>query len=268
MNDSSQNARARGARRVEAERLAYYRVAATPEFWDEHWRTSLSPAVYKWAAEGHLDFLESAFLRHLPRTGKILEAGCGLGKYVLALRVRGYDCEGVEWAEETVKTVTSLRPDLPVRRGDVTALQVPDGAYAAYISLGVIEHRREGPQPFLREAHRVLARGGVAIFTVPHFNTLRRLKHRLGCYRGNIEGLSFYQFAYGRRELSGYLKEAGFHIVEVAGFNSLKGMSDELPLLGRLFRPAPVQWRMARLLKSVRMLEDHFGHMILFVCRK
>ena len=40
--------------------------------------------------------------------------------------------------------------DLPVREGDVTRLDVRDGSFAGYVSLGVMEHRREGPYRQLR----------------------------------------------------------------------------------------------------------------------
>ena len=86
----------------------------------------------------------------------------GLGQDVLALRVRGYDAEGVDWGSETVQAVRELYPELPIRASDVTQMEVPDGYYKGYISLGVVEHRQEGPQPFLKEASRVLERDGVA----------------------------------------------------------------------------------------------------------
>ena len=44
-----------------------------------------------------MGWFEESFIKFLPKTGKIIEAGCGLGYYVLALERRGYDVEGVEW---------------------------------------------------------------------------------------------------------------------------------------------------------------------------
>ena len=74
---------------VEGQRLIYYRSQADAVFWDAHWREHLSPELYVRAAQGHLDWFEQPFLHYLPRQGRIIEAGCGVGQYVLALRMRG-----------------------------------------------------------------------------------------------------------------------------------------------------------------------------------
>ena len=166
----------RQVRKVEQGRLAYYLEPATAEFWDHHWSGALDRSSYVEAEAGQLAWFEEPFTRYLPASGTILEAGCGIGLYVVALRKRGYNVVGVEWAARTVERVRSIFPGIPVTSGDVTALDVPDGTYAGYVSLGVMEHRREGPEPFLREAFRVLAPGGIAMISVPHFHVLRRLK--------------------------------------------------------------------------------------------
>ena len=142
---------------MEGKNLAYYLAAADASFWDEHWKSYLSPAVYQGAELGHIEPYDAVFTRYLPKTGKIIEAGCGLAQYVLGLNKRGYDVEGVDFSAETVNAVRALRPDLSIRVGDVCRLDVPDNTYAGYISLGVMEHRHAGPEPFLEEAYRVLS---------------------------------------------------------------------------------------------------------------
>lgn len=176
--------------------MAYYLTAADADFWDNHWRIHLPPETHKRTEQGNLGKFEHLFIHYLPRQGRILETGCGLGQYVLALRVRGYQAEGVDWSTETVRTVRELRPDLPIHVGDITNLDVPDGYYAAYVSLGVVEHHQQGPEPFLREAYRVLSDDGVMLISVPYFHPLRRIKTHLGLYRGRTDGLSFYQYAF------------------------------------------------------------------------
>lgn len=205
---------------------------------------------------------------HLPRPGRILEAGCGLGQYVLALQARGYECEGVEWGEETVKAVRSIRPDLPIRVGDVTQLDVPAGYYQGYISLGVVEHRQAGPEPFLREAYRVLADDGVMLISVPYFHPLRGLKAQLGLYRGGVDGLSFYQYAFTASEMKAILQQTGFITVKMFVYDGYKGVKDETPLLRRMFHWRGIGWRLQGWLRSWQWAERNLGHMILFVCRK
>ncbi|MBP1691214.1 MAG: glycosyltransferase [Bacteroidetes bacterium] len=258
----------RQVRRVEHGRLAYYLEAADAAFWDHHWSGMLTRGAYAEAELGFLGWFEEPFSKHLPRTGKILEAGCGIGQHVVALRVRGYDAVGVEWASRTVEAARSFFPTLPVEAGDVTALNVPDGTYAGYISLGVMEHRQEGPEPFLREAFRVVAPGGVAFISVPHFHPLRRLKGVFGLYGGNAEGLGFYQYAYSTRDFSTHLRNAGFAIVDQGGYDCVKGLKDELSWLRRLLAHDRYGARVRSRLSGSKALERIFGHMMLFVCRK
>lgn len=255
-------------RRVEGQRLAYYLRTADPQFWDLHWEVYFSPKVYRGAEQGDLGWFEEPFTHYLPRSGRILEAGCGLGPLVLALRVRGYECEGVEWSQETVGKVRAIRPDLPIRVGDVTSLDVPDGYYHGYISVGVVEHRREGPEPFLQEAYRVLSDDGVMLISVPYFHPLRRLKARLGLYRGRVEGLEFFQYALTREEMNTILRQMGFTIVDILVYNGFKGVKDEIPLLRQMFKWRGIGRRLQRWLRHWEWAEHNLGHMILFVCRK
>lgn len=64
---------------VEGERLAYYRHRAGAAFWDAHWKKYFSLNTYKKADDGNLWQFTDIFTTYLPKCGRILEAGCGLG---------------------------------------------------------------------------------------------------------------------------------------------------------------------------------------------
>ncbi len=258
----------RPVRRVENGRLVYYQASATADFWDAHWSTRLTPQHFAAARQGSLGFFEDIFPRHLPRPGRILEAGCGPGQLVLALRKRRYDCEGVDYTRQTVERVRELVPDLPIRWGDVRHLDVPDAHYAACISLGVVEHVRDGPEPFLRESHRVLTDDGVLLVSVPHFNLLRRWKARLGLYGGVPGDRTFYQYAFAPAEMTRILRACGFRVECVYGYDPWKGLKDEVPGTLRLFAMPRIGPRIERAWRGWAWARRHVGHMILYVCRK
>ena len=174
----------------------------------------------------------------------------------------------MEWGVQTVKAVRALYPDLPIRAGDVSRLDVPDGTYSGYISLGVVEHWLKGPEPFLHEAYRVLAQDGVALISVPYFHSLRQLKARLRLYRGQPNGLDFYQYAFTETEFGSLLQNAGFKIIAKAPYDGFKGVKDEVPLVRRMFRWRGIGWRLQRWLKRSSWIAVHFGHMLLVVCEK
>lgn len=261
-------AQKKGIRRLEDVRLAYYKTGTNAQFWDEHWKTNLTKEAFLQYQQGYLSFFEKIFEKYLPRTGRILEAGCGIGQYVMALRFRGYDCEGVDWSGLTIDKVVGLFPDLPVRKGDVTQLDIPEGHYQGYISLGVVEHRQAGPGPFLAEAARVLSTGGVMLISVPYFHSLRKLKARLGLYSGSTQGLDFYQYAFTTREMEEILTNSGFRVIERYPYDLYKSLKDEIPILRRVLEMPAIGWRLLTFLKKWDWGRRYWGHMILFVCIK
>jgi ubiquinone/menaquinone biosynthesis C-methylase UbiE len=152
---------------------------------------------------------------------KILEAGCGMGTWIHNLRAKGHEVIGVDYMESTVQKVKEFDPSLPIQQGDVNNLNFPDESFDAYVSLGVVEHFQEGPQKALSEAYRVLKPNGVAFVTVPYLNVLRRLiTHPMrNTYFGlrRLQGKKdyFWEYRYTQKELSGFLEQAGFKIIDV-----------------------------------------------------
>ncbi|MCP4264280.1 MAG: class I SAM-dependent methyltransferase [Candidatus Brocadiaceae bacterium] len=203
--------------RNEDSRVVYYNISPPPgsNLWDQHWEeTSKSVSeIYSRYENGHLGYglLRHVFLKYLPKGGRILEAGCGLGQFVLALRARGYNCMGIDFAFQTIQNLKKHFPDITVMVGDICHLNLKDECLDAYISLGVVEHFREGPVVPLREAFRVLKEGGTLIVSVPQAFQWRRLD-------ANSENTplpdkaAFYQYAFLPDEFREFLKIAGFTI--------------------------------------------------------
>jgi SAM-dependent methyltransferase len=117
--------------------------------------------------------------RHFSVGSRLLEAGCGAGRWVRFLTDRGYRIVGLEYAHDTVRMVRSVWPDLEVVQGDCSMAPFETGAFDGVLSFGVIEHFIEGPRAPLQEIFRVLAPGGKALITVPCQTLLRRIKHKL-----------------------------------------------------------------------------------------
>lgn len=193
--------------------LAYYSRAAEAEFWSEHWR---GHSVEELLATAKRSPLTDLILRALPSRGRVLEAGCGLGQYVLLLRDRDYRAVGVDWSADALRQCRAFAMTTPLAVMDLCQLGFRSGTFAAYLSLGVVEHDPESPEAILREARRVLEPGGVLILSVPFVNGVRRLgawwiRHRNRKVRK--AGGRFYQFAFSRFEARAFLERNGFRIL-------------------------------------------------------
>ncbi len=252
---------------VENGRMRWHAETADQAFWSGYWHDRVSPSYYESARRMDLraDELGRILLAEMPRQGVHLEAGCGAGYWVAALRAAGYDVEGIEYSRELVDLVNGVEPGLPVIYGDALAIDRPDNTYASYLSFGVVEHRPEGPEPFLREAFRVLRPGGALVITIPHFGPVRRLKARLGRYGANTPQSPFFQYGFTRDDFQRLVSQAGFEVDYTRPLSVHRLMLEESGAYRWLndHRGQRV-WRRA----ADGMLDGRDGHMLLVAAHK
>lgn len=192
--------------------LAYYSVAATREFWSEHWHGQTLADLLTVARRSPLTDL---VLGALPADGVTLEGGCGLGQYVVLLRDCGYRAVGADWSLEALRECRRFYANAGLAVMDLRQLAVRSGSLSAYISLGVVEHDPAGPDGIVAEAARVLRPGGVLLLSVPSLNGVRRLVAPyliLQNRRLRAAGGQFYQFAFTRREVGVFLEAHGLAV--------------------------------------------------------
>lgn len=148
--------------------------------------------------------------RYVPRGARVLDAGCGNGAWVEALFPR-YEAEGCDFSEQMIAQLRKGFPDRRWMQSDIRAMSYEDGRFGAIISWGVIEHDPNGPAAALKEFHRVLAKDGVIVVTVPRDYDMQRRAAMLDGSDGN--GV-FYQFCMTPEELASFVREAGFKVLE------------------------------------------------------
>ena len=250
-------------RRVSDGRLLYFNRRADPDYWDQVWREERRPAFFEPYLAGFLGDFGPIFERHLPETGTVLEAGCGRAQWVVALRARGLRCIGVDYARMALGATRAVLPEVPLVAGDLTRLGIRTGSCAAEISLGVVEHRREGPEPFLAEMHRILTPAGRLLISVPYFNPLRQWRSRRGAYEDDVTQLEFYQYAYSAAEFEQHLVRGGFRVLAHYSYDHRKCLREEVSFVRRL--PTLMQRVLLRLADQVPYIRRELGHMQMYV---
>jgi SAM-dependent methyltransferase len=248
-------------------RMAWYGDPGAERYWYEYWKIRLTPDYYTSAEANDLtsDQLGKVLLQEMSSQGLHLEAGCGAGYWVAALRHHGLIIEGIEYSSDLVALVLTANPQLPVRQGNALHIDSPDNHYDTYLSIGVVEHRVEGPEPFLSEAYRVLKPGGKILISVPYFGPIRVLKSRLFMYDRKPPNLPFFQYGFTSKEFTNYLQKAGFSIEKVQILYPHRLLLEEVPFY-RWFLNRP--WGHLIKKRAEWLLQNKDGHMILMVGSK
>jgi SAM-dependent methyltransferase len=206
--------------------IAYFREAADERFWSHQWAQSsiadllaiveISPAT--------------AFLQQYVQPGlRVIEAGCGLGQYVAYFSERGVDITGVDYSQTALHLHRQTFPRSQLCFADLSNLPYPEGCFDVYISLGVIEHYRDGGRAILAEAARVLSPNGCLVVSTPYLNGARRLlRRRIDRQQRRIAaaGGGFYQYAFDERGLDKLIAAAGFDVEERSYYDPGRGVRE------------------------------------------
>ena len=258
-------------------RLAQFRsMGEHREHWEDRWAQGRIRELLAAASSGRLDEFEWLFTHYLPRDLPVLEAGCGQGQLVMALNSRGYLVEGVDYAAQTIGVLNEVAPELNTRVGDVYNLDVPDGTYGGYISIGIFEHNPEGPQKGLSEVRRVLNPRGVALISVPYLNTQRqKLLRRVPVAEStkHANGLQFYQYYFAREEFERHLRESGLEVIRLWPYALYSGVTRDFAVGSWLHSRKFFNWRIHRRITkwcrdSPEWVAWRWAHMLMFVCKR
>lgn len=145
----------------------------------------------------------------------ILDAGCGTGHMTLELLKEGHDVTAVDNSQNLINFTNELIDkegfNADVIRLDLTESEVLGrDRFDTIICLDVLEHISDD-RLALRNLHRILAKDGNLIISVPAIKYLYGLRDKkIGHYR-----------RYDRRELIEELEESGFQVIEIRYWNFL-----------------------------------------------
>lgn len=192
----------------------YFIPKTETNLWRDYWSKT---DIEKEVSSCEKDELWEIIKKFASLDDKIIDAGCGLGRWVIFLSRRGYDILGADNFREVVERLKQFDKTLKLRVADIRRLPFEDREFNAYLSFGVVEHFEEGPTKALKEARRVLKKGGIIILETPHDNFLRRtkrfIKFLLKRKEKSMIKLQFYEYRFKTSELKEFLKDLNFKIL-------------------------------------------------------
>jgi SAM-dependent methyltransferase len=103
-------------------------------------------------------------------TRKLLDVGVGKGHFLLLMKARGWQVEGVE-----ISPHADLATEFPVYREEFQNIPVDEPTYDAITAWAVLEHVHD-PMAHFRKASRLLKKGGQFVFLVTNFRSMASRK--------------------------------------------------------------------------------------------
>ncbi len=187
--------------------------------WNDRYRSMYA------AEKSFTEYEEQSFWKVLQKKfhkdGKYLDAGCGIGGWVLFLRENGYMADGIDSNASAVRAITEYDPDIIVKIAASDAIPYANETFDGIVSIGSLEYAHNATEKAFQEMHRTLKPGGFVCIEVPLLNTLRKtlyvpLKRIEGLFKssqGRTPVFAYYLF--DKSELEHMLQKAGFTVETV-----------------------------------------------------
>ena len=180
-------------------------------FYEDIWE-ELPEDPEPWAFERRRAIL----LQHAWRGERVLDLGCGAGRFMRALRAEGAQPVGVDIAEGALERARRNVPgaELHLRGADGT-IPLEDSSIDVVWCSEVLEHVPD-TAALLSEIRRVLATRGTLVITTPSHDLPRRVLIALLRWEEHFDPLGQHVRFYSRRSLARVLETFAFEDVEVS----------------------------------------------------
>ncbi len=150
------------------------------------------------------------------KNGRLLDIGCGAGKYLQSMRGIGWNAEGVEFNSGAVQTCRNF--GLSVFQGELHEASFPDNSFDVVTARHVIEHIPD-PGSFVEEIFRILKPGGLLILRTPNSRALGRSWFGTNWFANEVPR---HLTLFSPENLRILAERAGFQCIQTKTFSSPK----------------------------------------------
>jgi SAM-dependent methyltransferase len=158
---------------------------------------------------------KALLLQEAKRGDRVLDLGCGAGRFVRALAEHGATPVGVEVAEAALQRARASAPGADLRLAEPDgALPLDDGEIDLVWCSEVLEHVADTAHT-LSEIRRVLHTGGRLLLTTPYHGRARNTAIALARWETHLDPLGQHLRFYTRRSLRSTLEAFAFEDIRI-----------------------------------------------------
>jgi SAM-dependent methyltransferase len=184
--------------------------------WEDEYKKSI------WKGHYSLEMLDASI-----KKGRLLDAGCGSGKYSIPLKMRGFDVVGMDVSLAALRMLSesskSRDVDIDILAGNVFQLPFTDGCFDIVWCYGVLQHLLSKEREFaISEFRRILRTDGLLFIEVFGKDDMRYggTEVEPGTF-SRSNGIIYHYF--DKNEIEGLLRDFSFRIIETRKEKRLKG---------------------------------------------
>jgi 2-polyprenyl-3-methyl-5-hydroxy-6-metoxy-1,4-benzoquinol methylase len=173
----------------------------------------------------HMSARLAFLLDHVPAGARVLDVGCGEGRFTSALVRAGREAVGIDVAQEPLRRAHEREQGLDLRLVPAEGRwPLQDVSFDAVWAGEVIEHVAD-TAGWLSEVRRVLRSGGALVLSTPAHDPLARLALGLSgrAFERHFDPRSDHLRFYSRRSLVALLEDFGFEGIETRGIGGVPG---------------------------------------------
>lgn len=191
-----------------------YRHGGIKEYWTARWDDIPADAPMENLNTYPLKYAEMTVK---DKAGKILEAGCGVGRILRYYHDRGYDIIGVDFVDLAISKLKEIDPTLKAEVGDITNLRFADQSFKYVLAFGLYHNLEHGLDKAISETYRVLEQSGTVCASFRSDNIQTKLTDWLTDRKAKKQGgerktQSFHKMNLTRSEYVQLFIRAGFAI--------------------------------------------------------
>lgn len=182
---------------------------------------------------------------------KILDLGCGNGRYFEFFKGKNVDCFGVDSSEKLIEIAKNKYPKARFQVADAFNLPFSNNFFDKVYSIAVLHHipSNEFRLQFLKEIRKVLKSGGLLILTVWRFHdwqerllipryTILKLLGKSKLDFGDVfepwgKKIERYYHCFSKKELINLVKKADFKIKKFGIIKNGKGNRQNIYLIAQ-----------------------------------